>query len=75
MSTDRTPEDVDSTEAAAFDAEHEPTERDGVASLRDVEAEAGDEAGLDDTLDLDEREAHELGVALDPVAPDEPSLD
>jgi hypothetical protein len=75
MSSDRTPEEADPTRAAAFDDMHEPAERDGVASLRDVEAEQGDEAGLDHTLDIDEREAQELGVALDPVPPDEPSLD
>lgn len=75
MSSDRTPEDADPTRAAAFEHEHERAEMDGVASLHDVEAEEGDEAGLDDTLDMDEREAQELGVALDPVAPNEPSLD
>ena len=54
--------------------EHVPMDRDGVASLHDVEAKQGDEEGLDDTLDIDEREARELGVALDPVALEEPTL-
>ena len=30
--------------------DHEPVEMDGVASLRDVEEEPGDEAGLSDSL-------------------------
>jgi hypothetical protein len=55
--------------------EREPVELDGVASLRDVEAEAGDEAGLSDSLDLDAREARELGVNLDAVASEEAELD
>lgn len=40
-------------------------DRDGVGSLRDTEAEAGDEEEVTDTYTLDEREARDLGVALD----------
>lgn len=49
--------------------------RDGVSSLRDTEAEAGDEEGLADTYDLDDREARELGVELDDRDEPEPGLD
>jgi hypothetical protein len=50
------------------------SERDGVASLHDVEAESGDEVGLRDGFLLDREEARELGVQLDPAG-DEPQLD
>jgi hypothetical protein len=50
-------------------------ERDGVASLRDTESEAGDEGELNDLFDLDRREARELGVRLDEADPDESRLD
>jgi hypothetical protein len=49
------------------------SEQDGVASLRDTEAEAGDESQLRDAFDMDDREARELGVDLD--ARDEPEPD
>ena len=45
-------------------------EQDGVGSLRDTEAEAGDESEIEDEFDMDDREARELGAALD--ARDEP---
>jgi hypothetical protein len=48
---------------------------DPLEALHDTEAESGDEQGLQDTFDLDEREAAELGVDLDPTAPVEPELD
>ena len=48
---------------------------DPLEALHDTEAESGDEDGLHDTFDLDAREAAELGVDLDPVAPEEPELD
>lgn len=56
-------DDADSLEAAA-DAQWD-RDRDGVGSLRDTEAEAGDEEEITDTYSLDEREARDLGVALD----------
>jgi hypothetical protein len=40
-------------------------DQDGVAALRDVEAEAGDESGISDAFAMDDREARELGVDLD----------
>lgn len=50
-------------------------DQDGVASLRDTEAEQGDDEGLEDDFDLDQREARELGVQLDGVGDQEPRLD
>ena len=49
-------------------------DRDGVESLRDTEAEQGEEALLEDLFDLDDREAKELGVALDGRDEPEPGL-
>ncbi len=49
-------------------------DRDGVESLRDTEAEQGDEESLDDLFDLDDREAKELGVSLDGRDEPEPGL-
>jgi hypothetical protein len=64
-------DDISYDEVAAG-AEHN-RDRDGVDGLRDVEAEAGDEAAVGDSFDLDTSEARELGVALDRVE-DEPRL-
>jgi hypothetical protein len=50
-------------------------DQDAVASLHDTEAEAGDEEGLTDGFEIDEREARELGVQLDGEGDDEPRLD
>jgi hypothetical protein len=50
-------------------------DRDGVAALRDVEAEAGDEAELTDDYDMDDRAARELGADLDDRDEPEPGLD
>jgi hypothetical protein len=50
-------------------------DRDGVGSLRDVEAEAGDEEELADDYDTDDRAARELGVQLDDRDEPEPRLD
>jgi hypothetical protein len=47
-------------------------DRDGVASLRDVQEEAGDEHEVEDLFDLDQREARERGVDLDVVAGEVP---
>jgi hypothetical protein len=49
------------------------SDQDGVASLRDTEAEAGDESEIRDVFDMDDREARELGVDLDDR--DEPEPD
>jgi hypothetical protein len=48
---------------------------DPVSGLHDTEAEAGDEAEVDDSFDLDQREARELGVNLDEPDGPEPRLD
>jgi hypothetical protein len=50
-------------------------DQDGVDSLQDTEAEAGDEDELLDDYDLDDREAKELGVQLDDRDEPEPTLD
>lgn len=59
--------DVDNTER--------DIEQDGVASMRDIEAEANEEQGLADMSIVDLVEAEALGVALDPRSGDEPDLD
>lgn len=50
-------------------------DRDGVSSLRDTEAESGDEDEVMDRFELDSVEAHELGVALDRTGGETPRLD
>jgi hypothetical protein len=50
-------------------------DRDGVSSLRDTEAESGDEDGVTDRFDLDSAEARDLGVALDRTGGETPLLD
>jgi len=49
-------------------------DQDGVESLRDTEAEAGDEEELADEFDMDDREARELGVNLDDRDEPEPGF-
>jgi len=49
-------------------------DQDGVGSLRDTEAEAGDEDELVDEFDMDDREARELGVDLDDRDEPEPGF-
>jgi hypothetical protein len=50
-------------------------DRDGIAALRDVEEEQGDELAVHDTYDMDAREARQLGVQLDALDAPEPDLD
>jgi hypothetical protein len=50
-------------------------DRDGVASMRDVEAESGDEDEVADTYALDDRAAREVGASLDDRDEPEPGLD
>jgi hypothetical protein len=50
------------------------SDQDGVASLRDIEAEAGDESEIRDAFDMDDREARELGVDLDDRDEPEPGF-
>ena len=49
-------------------------DQDGVGSLRDTEAEAGDEDEIADDFDMDDREARELGVNLDDRDEPEPGF-
>jgi hypothetical protein len=71
MTDDRDPTDGD----LSLDAWPSDPEQDGVASLRDTEAQAGDEGELNDLFDVDRREARELGGDLDEADPDESDLD
>ena len=50
-------------------------DQDGVASLRDTDAEQGDDEELDDLFDVDASEAREADADLDGDAFDEPRLD
>lgn len=58
-----------------MDAPSFDRERDGVAALHDIEAEAGDESELSDAFDLDRTEARALGAELDRADRDESQLD
>jgi len=62
-------------EDVSLDAPETDPERDGVAALHDVEAEAGDEAELTDLFDLDRAEARELGMDFDRADRGESQLD
>jgi hypothetical protein len=59
--------------SADVDGSHPTRDQDGVESLRDTEAEAGDDGEMRDAFDMDVREARELGVNLDDR--DEPEPD
>jgi hypothetical protein len=67
-------EDDDASSDEAL-SEEVVRDRDGVGSLHDTEAEAGDEEEVGDDFDLDEREARELGVQLDRGDDSETTLD
>ena len=60
--------------AADVDRAHVGRDQDGVDSLRDTEAEAGDESEVVDDFDMDDREARELGVDLDDRDEPEPGF-
>lgn len=49
-------------------------DQDGVDSLRDTEAEAGDEEEIIDDYDMDDREARELGADLEDREEPEPGF-
>ena len=68
-------ESIDRDDIVSLDAPRQNRDRDGVDSLRDTDAEQGDEVELDDLFDLDESEARETDVDLDGDARDEPRLD
>ena len=65
---------TDSTDADPF-ADEPSDEQDPITALHDTQEEGGDESAVTDSLTLDEREAREVGVDLDPVEEDEPRLD
>lgn len=56
----------------SLDAVRRDPDRDGVAAMRDTDAEAGDEQELADLFSLDRAEAQEAGVDLDPVGDEAP---
>jgi hypothetical protein len=60
--------------AADIDGTRAGRDQDGVDSLRDTEAEAGDEDEIVDDFDMDDREARELGVDLDQREEPEPGF-
>ncbi|MFL6240238.1 MAG: hypothetical protein ACJ735_12175 [Actinomycetes bacterium] len=71
---------IDPYEVADDDADQPPDappgrDADGVGSLRDAEADAGDEEEVSDRYDMDDREAREVGVQLDNRDEPEPRLD
>jgi hypothetical protein len=68
-------ESIDRDDIISLDAPRLDRDRDGVSSLRDTDAEQGDELELDDLFVLDEREARDADADLDGDARDEPRLD
>ncbi len=68
-------ESIGGDEIISLDAPRHNRDRDGVDSLRDTDAEQGDESEIDDLFDLDEREARETATDLDGEPRDEPNLD
>lgn len=70
--TDPDPGTIESYDRDTSEAD---IERDGVASLRDVEAEVNEEQGLHDRSIVDQTAAKELGIALDRRSGGEPDLD
>jgi hypothetical protein len=70
-------ESIDPADIESYDDVRDQAERDrdGVGSLRDTEAEAGDEDETSDAFDLDQTEARELGVDLDRAGGETPRLD
>ena len=71
------PEFDDETEVIFIEAHQEPQHRrdqDGVAALRDVEAEEGEDEGVDDVFDMDDKAARESGALLDDRDEPEPGL-
>lgn len=65
----------DPSSDVSLDAPSTDPDRDGVAALHDTEAEAGDEAEIDDLFELDRTEARALGADLDRADRGESRLD
>jgi hypothetical protein len=70
-------ESVDPADTVSYDDVSDQRSRDDdpVSSLRDTEAESGDETEVTDNFDLDQDEANELGVNLDRLDGETPRLD
>jgi hypothetical protein len=70
-------ESIDPADVVSYDdvRDQAARERDGVSSLHDTEAEAGDDDEVTDDFDLDQDEAQELGVNLDRTGGETPRLD
>jgi hypothetical protein len=67
--------EIISLDQATEDQAGVDVEQDGVESLRDTEAEQGDEAGLRDLSIVDRAENEALGTKLDRTGQPEPDLD
>ena len=79
---DRTGESIESSgaeilslEEGVDDQDGRDVDQDGIASLRDTEAEQGDEAELRDRSIADRSENEALGATLDRTGQPEPDLD
>ena len=68
-------ESIGGDDIVSLDAPRGNRDRDGVDSLRDTDAEQGDESELDDLFALDKREARDSDTDLDGDVRDEPRLD
>lgn len=70
-------ESIDPADEVSYDdvREDPDRERDGVSSLRDAEAEAGDEEAMTDDFLIDRAAAQEAGADLDRIGGEEPRLD
>jgi hypothetical protein len=68
-------ESIDRDDIISLDAPRLDRDRDGVDSLRDTDAEQGDEEEVDDLYVYDETEARGIDAHLDGDARDEPRLD
>lgn len=68
-------ESIDRDEIISLDAPRFDRDRDGVDSLRDTDAEQGDEEEIDDLYVYDETAARDANADLDGDPRDEPRLD
>jgi hypothetical protein len=77
MTTDRPADDgAPDPEIVSIDERRHPgqRDRDGVSSLHDVESEQGDEDGLEDAFEADDRALREAGANLEGRDEPEPGL-
>ncbi|MBV9487725.1 MAG: hypothetical protein JO246_16955 [Frankiaceae bacterium] len=70
-------ESIDPADTVSYDAvtDDEARDRDGVDSLRDTEAEQGDETEVTDRMALDSEAAREADADLDRIGGETPRLD